>query len=93
MGSGLEIKGRLESPLVDLLKSWRSSRYLRYAWPDAFIRRLDKGKGKIDDQLVKGAPLVHSLILRLNSYEELESEDYLVDLALIFLELTFSKYE
>lgn len=87
LGDEFVLRGQLNPQLVNILKSWRASRYLRFAWPDEFIKRVGKGKGKIEQQLVKGAPEIHSLILKLNDYSDLkEDQEYSVDIALIFID-------
>jgi len=73
------------------LKSWRTFRYSRTAWPNEFIERLDKNKNKLEDVLVKGAPTIRSLLVKLNTYEDLpDGIDYEVDVQLIFFEDPFS---
>jgi hypothetical protein len=81
------ILGALSPDQLNRLKSWRSYRYVRAAWPDEFTQRLSKNKNKIEDQLINGAPEIRALLLRLNNYADLASDvEYAADIQIIFMQ-------
>ena len=85
------ILGFLDESQVKKLKSWRTFRYNRPAWPDEFINRLGRSKEKIEKLLIQEAPELRSLLLKLDNYEELDKHHiYKPTIALIYNEDPFA---